>query len=323
MRNVVLRFDMRTSPDCPEAQSSRYQAALEMATWADHCAVDVIGLSEHHATQDCFLAAPLQLAGMMVSRTKRIRISVSALLAPLHDPVRLAEDITVLDLVSGGRFTVTCGLGYRQNEYQCFGVDWQTRGKVFDEKLDLLLQALRGEVFQRNGTEFQLSPVPESPVHALVMIGGNSRAAARRAARAGLFFCPAIDDPELDTAYRHACKESGFKHGFTIFPQQPATTFISNDPERCWREIGQFLLYDALAYGAWHHPNRRAYAESFATNLQELQAEGKYRVLTPEQALQTILESGSLHLAPLAGGVTSEQGWKSLRLFEDQVQPYL
>ena len=154
-------------------------------------------------------------------------------------------------------------------------------------------------------------------------MGGNSKAAARRAARLGLLFCPAIDDPDLEAAYHAACEEHGFNYGFIINPREPATTFISRDPTACWKEIGEYLLYDALSYGAWHHPNRRAYAESFATNLEELQAEGKYRVLTPEEAVQVVEETGSLHLAPLTGGVPTGIGWESLRLFENDIQPYI
>lgn len=314
---------MRSSPQCPDASQDRYRAALEMACWADRNTVDVIGLSEHHDTADGFLSAPLQLAGMMITRTQRIRVSVSALLVALHDPLRLAEDIAVLDAVADGRFTATCGLGYRQSEYECFGVDWASRGAVFDQKLDLLIQALRGKEFHYNGSARRLNPLPVSPPHTLLTIGGNSRAAARRAARLGLFFCPAIDDKELELAYYAACKEHGFKFGYVISPRAPATSFISKDPEACWRKIGDYLLYDATAYRAWQHPNRRAYAESFASNLQELKLEAKYRILTPEQAIQIIQETGSLHLAPLTGGVPIAMGWQSLRLFEDSVQPYL
>lgn len=241
MRNIVLRFDMRSAPQCPQTPAERYRAALDMACWADRNTVDVIGLSEHHDTNDGFLSSPLQLAGMMAACTERIRISVSALLVPLHDPLRLAEDIALLD----------------------------------------------------------------------------------RAARFKLFFCPAIDDPDLERTYLAACHSHGFKYGFTISPRAPSTTFLSEDPAACWKDIGDYLMYDATAYGAWRHPNRRAYAESFASNIEELMVEGKYRVLTPEQALQTILETGSLHLAPLAGGVPLDIGWRSLQLFEDYVQPYL
>lgn len=323
MRNLVLRFDMRSSPLCKDAQQDRYRAAIEMAGWADRNTVDVIGLSEHHDTTDGFLSSPLALAAMMVATTRRIRISVSALLVPLHDPLRLAEDIALLDLVSGGRFTATCGLGYRQIEYERFAVEWDKRGKVFDEKLAIMVAALQGKSFEYNGGTTQLNPGPGSPVQALLTVGGNSRAAARRAARHGLFFCPAIDDQDLEQTYLSACAEHGIEYGFTIFPRQPATTFISEDPDASWRELGEYLMYDATAYGAWRHPDRRAYAESFATNLDELRDEGKYRILNPEQAIDVLNRTSSLHLAPLTGGVPIEAGWRSLQLFEDKVQPYL
>ncbi|MEP5569200.1 MAG: LLM class flavin-dependent oxidoreductase [Halioglobus sp.] len=321
-RNIVLRFDMRSSPDCPDSQAQRYQAAIEMAAWADEVGFDVIGLSEHHATEDGFLSAPLQLAGMMAAVTQRIRISVSALLVPLHDPLRLAEDIAVLDLASGGRFSATCGLGYREEEYLIAGVDWKTRGKIFDSKLDLMCALLSGNIALSNGKDTRLAPCPESPLQALILIGGNSPAAARRAARLGLMFSPAIDDPKLDKIYRDECAR--LSHwGMTIFPREPATTFIAEDTEAAWDQIGPYLLYDATAYGAWRHANRRAYAESFAADLQELKAEGKYRILTPQQAVEAIKSTGSLHLAPLCGGVPIKWGWRSLRLFEEQVKPHL
>lgn len=294
-----------------------------MACWADEQPVDVVGLSEHHDTHDGFLSAPLPLAGIMLSKTQRIRVSVSALLVPLHDPLRLAEDITLLDLVAPGRFSVTCGLGYREQEYATFGIDWKTRGKVFDEKLDTLLAALQGKEFVHNGVSTQLNPIPATPVQAMVLIGGNSKAAARRAARLGLGFCPAIDDETLENAYSSRCEELGFKHGFIIFPREPSTTIISDDPEGCWKKYGEFLLYDATAYGAWRHPNRRAYAESFANNLEELKAEGKYRIVSPEEAIAIIEATGSLHLAPLVGGLPLAVGEKSLSLFSDNVAPYI
>ncbi|MAT92698.1 MAG: LLM class flavin-dependent oxidoreductase [Halioglobus sp.] len=322
-RNIVLRFDMRRSPACPDAEGERYRAALDMAAWADDCGVDVIGLSEHHVTADGFLSAPLTLAAMMAARTRRVRISVSALLVPLHDPLRLAEDIAALDLASSGRFTATAGLGYRQEEYARFDVDWSRRGAIFDARLSQLVAALKGESFSRHGAQMRLNPTPASPVQALLTIGGNSAAAARRAARFGLIFCPAIDDPALDEIYRQACAEHGVGFGMTIFPREPSTTFISEDPARTWRDIGDYLLYDATAYGAWRHPNRRAYAESFATDLDGLIAEGKYRILTPQQAVEVVQQTGSLHLAPLCGGVPLDAGWRSLRLFQDQVLPHL
>lgn len=83
------------------------------------------------------------------------------------------------------------------------------------------------------------------------------------------------------------------------------------------------MLYDALAYGRWKHKTRRAYAESTASNVEALKAEGKYRILTPEQAISVAKTSGSMHFAPLVGGTPPELGWQSLELFAAKVQPYL
>ena len=147
--------------------------------------------------------------------------------------------------------------------------------------------------------------------------------AARRAARLRLPFFPAIDDAELVKTYREACTEKDFSGGLVILPGYPTTTFLAEDVELGWQQIGRYMLYDALAYGSWRHATRRAYAESFATDLETLRAEGKYAVLTPAAALTKLRAGGSLHLAPLVGGAPPELGWQSLRLFAEQVAPQL
>ena len=323
MRSIVLRFDMRSAPFCPDPGAGRYRACVEMAAMADRLPVDVIGLSEHHVSPDGYLSSPLILASQIAGRTKRVMISVSALLVPLHDPLRLAEDIAVLDLLSQGRFNATAGLGYRELEYRALGADWERRGQVFDEKLETILAAWRGEPFQYRNQQLQLNPVPERPAYQLLCIGGNSLVAARRAARLGLVFSPAIDDPALADCYYSACAARGFKRGFVVMPREPATVILADEPERAWQTLGPYLLFDAEAYGEWRHPNRRAYAESFAGSLEELRAEGKYRILTPAQALQQLEHTASLHLAPLCGGIPLEAAWRCMQLFAEEVVPAL
>src|SRR5206468_1492526 len=89
----VIRFDLRAPGlDPPEAQRL-YGAALEMSEWADRQGFDMLVLSEHHASADGYLSSPLVMGGAVAARTERIPIWVSALLVPLHDPVRLAEDV--------------------------------------------------------------------------------------------------------------------------------------------------------------------------------------------------------------------------------------
>ena len=320
---TVIQFDMRRSPECPDSQEARYRACLDMVRWADENGITVAGFSEHHNTEDGFLSAPMMMAMAAAQATTNIRLSVSALLLPLHDPIRIAEDIAVLDMVSQGRFMAVAGLGYRECEYQSLGVDWKRRGKIMDEKIEVLLQAWRGEYFSHNGVPTILNPVPARPAQALLCIGGNSAAAARRAARYGLFFAPAIDDPELERVYNAACKKHDVSGGAVIFPNEPSLTLISDDPERDWARYGKFFLYDALAYGQWRHASRRAYAESFATDLAGLRAEGQYCFLSPEEAGARIQDKGSINLSPLCGGMPIEVAWNSLALFAKKVIPAL
>ena len=255
---IVLQFDMRTAPTCPDSSAERYRACIDMVRWADQQPISVVGFSEHHNSEDGFLSSPLMMAMAAATATQRVAINVSALQLPLHDPIRVAEDIAVLDLLSGGRFSTTLGLGYRESEYELFDVSWQRRGRVFDEKIAVLKQALRGEVFEYRGNPVHVTPAPQSPVEALLCIGGNSAAAARRAARFGLYFAPAIDDPALKDEYQAQCARQGFDGGFVIFPREPCLTLIAEDVAAAWDEVGQYLLYDATAYASWRHPTRRA-----------------------------------------------------------------
>ena len=71
----------------------------------------------------------------MAARTTRINFMLAAVLLPFYDPIRLAEDINVLDIISNGRVMYTLGLGYRPEEFEMFGVSWADRGRVADEKL--------------------------------------------------------------------------------------------------------------------------------------------------------------------------------------------
>lgn len=317
----VVQFDLRRAPFSAEPHAVRRRACLDMVRFADASGFSVAGFSEHHNSDDGFLNAPFILASAAGACTQRIAVSVSALQLPLHDPLRVAEDIVALDAITQGRFSVTMGLGYRESEYQCFGVDWATRGRVFDQKLDMLLRALSGETLMRNGTAFRLVPALDKGARSVVFVGGNSRAAARRAARFRLHFAPAIDDPVLAHFYHEACATQDFDKGVVIYPREPCLTQIAEDPDKAWEDIGPYLLYDAQAYAGWRHSSRRAYAESGARTLQQLRDEGKYAILTPDEAARKIATSGSINLSPLCGGIPIEFGWKSLQLFAEQVLP--
>ena len=85
-----LSYDMR-APDFGASSREIYAAALDQAAWADELGFDNIGLGEHHGSSDGYNPSPLVLASAMGARTKRIGLRTSVLLAPLYDPIKLAE----------------------------------------------------------------------------------------------------------------------------------------------------------------------------------------------------------------------------------------
>ena len=145
---AMIRFDFRVPAFATTPRKAIYDASLEMARFADERGFQAVILSEHHCVDDGYLPSPLVMAAAVAARTQRIAITVSALLAPLHDPVRLAEDVAVLDILSGGRFSFTAGLGYRPVEYHATSREFARRGRILDELLETLLEELVAFVFE-------------------------------------------------------------------------------------------------------------------------------------------------------------------------------
>jgi alkanesulfonate monooxygenase SsuD/methylene tetrahydromethanopterin reductase-like flavin-dependent oxidoreductase (luciferase family) len=114
MTSFVTRFDFRAPGADADARRELYERALEQSAYVDEHGQDALMLSEHHASDDGYLPSPLIVAAAVAARTRRIPITVSALLVNMYEPLKLAEDISVLDHISGGRVSFTLGLGYRR-----------------------------------------------------------------------------------------------------------------------------------------------------------------------------------------------------------------
>lgn len=324
MAFAVIRFDLRQPEREPREVQQAYATAVEMAEWADTRGFDMLVLSEHHGSADGYMPSPLVVGAAMAARTTRIPINIAALLVPLHDPIRLAEDITTLDLLSNGRISMVAGIGYRPIEYAMAGADWSRRGKRMDENLEVMLKAWSGEPFEHNGETITVTPRPVQRPHPAVFIGGSAPAAAKRAARFGFGLFPPTADSELVDIYRAECERLGTKPGIVALPGGPGCLFVAEDPDRLWAEIGEQLLYDARTYTSWQPEGQSSHVSAYATTVDELRAEGVYQILTPDQCVALGAELGSAGAFthhPLCGGVSADAGWASLELFVDQVLP--
>jgi alkanesulfonate monooxygenase SsuD/methylene tetrahydromethanopterin reductase-like flavin-dependent oxidoreductase (luciferase family) len=128
----TLRFDMR-APSTGAPTTELYAAALEMTNFAEDRGAVAAVVCEHHGQPDGYLPSPMILATALAARTSSIPIVVAVVVLPLYEPIRLAEEMVVLDIISGGRVSYVCAVGYREDEYDLFGVDFRRRGRIADE----------------------------------------------------------------------------------------------------------------------------------------------------------------------------------------------
>lgn len=317
----AIRFDMRRAPFSTVSVADQYRECVAMCRWADQHGFTTVALSEHHGVD--FISAPTALAGVLLGATSSARVMVNALLVPLHDPIRLAEQVATLDVASGGRFTFVAGLGYKVEEFEMAGVDRRRRGAITEEYMGVLRTAWRGEPFEWQGRTVVVTPTPTSPVEMLMWAGGSVRASAERAARLRLPFFTMSTDPALGEIYREECEKVGYANGFFLFPDGPSFTFVAEDPERAWAELGPYALYDATTYNSWQSgPHDNAVALD-ATSVDDLKASGMWQVVTPDECVELGRRHGAVTLHPLMGGIPPELGWQSLQLYVDEVLPKL
>jgi len=322
----MLRFDMRAPLDGPAATADLYQAAIEMAEWGESRGCVSALVSEHHTSSDGYIPSPLILASAIASRTRKVPINCGAVLLNFYDPIKLAEDMVILDIVSQGRVSFTIGLGYRAEEYAMFGVEMRRRGRILDGKLEALLRAVRGEAFEYEGRPVQVTPPAFTPGGPSISLGGQSEAAAKRAGRNGIDFLAGGGGDGLAEVYRAAALEAGHEPGLAMIPGKsgPMTLYVAKDLDRAWKEIGPFMLHDAKMYAEWMGNDTRAVSHSPAQTVDELRSEnGPYRIVTPEEAVAMIRAGAPLPYQPLSGGCPPELAWESLKLYEAEVLPAL
>ena len=305
----------------PSAEAERYRAAVDMAVYAEERGFETVNLEEHHCAENGWLPAPLTLAAMIIARTRRIRVNAGALLVTLYDPVRLAEDIAILDLVSGGRFSFVAGLGYRPTECHAMGRRWEDRGRLMDECIETLLKAWTGEPFEYRGNLVRVTPVPLSRPHPFFLIGGMSPIAARRAARFGLPFHPPMERPDLEAIY-HAELERHGKQGFYFAPADGNSMLvIDTDPETAWKELAPYFLRELNEYSDWKLEGVRRPGEEEVHTIEDLKAQQRFTILTPDQAKQRFASENPPPAVahPLAGGIPLERAWEILTRFCDEL----
>jgi alkanesulfonate monooxygenase SsuD/methylene tetrahydromethanopterin reductase-like flavin-dependent oxidoreductase (luciferase family) len=273
---------------------------------------------------DGYLPSPLILATALAARTTTLAITVAVVVLPLYQPVRLAEDMAVLDIISAGRVSYVAAIGYVPAEYEQHGVDFRRRGRIAENALDLLLKAKTGDPFEHEGRRVHVTPRPLTPGGPRIAWGGGSAAAAARAGSHGLDFMAQGGDPSLAQVYEDAARANGHQPGFCMIPplDMATTLFVAEDVDRAWEELGSYLMHDVTSYAGLNEGRKNVASITTAATVDELRAENRtHRIVGVDEAVQMIKSGMPLQLHPLIGGLPPEIAWRYFRTVTDVVMP--
>lgn len=167
-----------------------FREAIEEVVLAEQVGLDSAFISEHHFLENGFFPSPLVSLSFLAARTSKIKFGPGVLLLPLYDPVHVAEDCAVLDIISGGRLILGVGQGYRPEEFDAFGVNLVDRSARVREGVTLIRRlwtepkvTFRGTQFQTN--ELPLSPQPVQKPAPPIWVAAKKRHAVQMAAEVG------------------------------------------------------------------------------------------------------------------------------------------
>jgi alkanesulfonate monooxygenase SsuD/methylene tetrahydromethanopterin reductase-like flavin-dependent oxidoreductase (luciferase family) len=327
-----LSTDFRNPPQSGRSSAEVYADIIDHMVWAESLGFDEAHFLEHHFTDDGYIPSPLIAATAVAARTKKMRVGTNIAILPLYDPVGIAEDGAVLDVISNGRLDLGVGLGYRPEEYAGYGIDIKTKGARADEALQIIRRLWQGETVTFHGKHFNIegarvTPRPVQEPNPPIWVGGFNRFAIRRAARYGDGYTGPVTKEVLNT-YREELKALGKDPAKArVTGGGGGWTVVSNDPERTFNLFAPGVLYWYNSYAKWF--------EGTDTNVwphldgvEDLRKYNMLTVITPDEAVKRIreftaevpVESYGVALAP--PGVPVSKVSDNLELFASKVMPH-
>jgi alkanesulfonate monooxygenase SsuD/methylene tetrahydromethanopterin reductase-like flavin-dependent oxidoreductase (luciferase family) len=274
--DVGLLVDFRNPPGWRRPWTDHYARTLEFIEEADRLGSGAIFLTEHHLTEDGYLPQPMTMAGAIAVRTRRSRIGTAVMLATLRHPLHMAEEVTIVDLLSGGRAELGLGTGYRPVEFAAFGVDAKNKHAVLDSHLVELRRLLTP------GSE--MSP-PPAQARLPLWVGYNGPAGARRAGLLGEGLLSVRR--ELLEPYRRGLVEGGHDAEMGRMCGH-VNLVVTDDPEATWAAIERNVAYQMNSYigyraeGSAEPPPAPVTGRAIRQGTERI---GEYVVLTPESAV--------------------------------------
>lgn len=295
-------FTGEVLPEQGITQTRQLQDEIAQMAAAEDAGLDAVWISEHHFLSNGYVGSVLPYAAAAAQATSRITVGISVALAPLYDPIRLAEDAAFLDQLSGGRAALGVALGYRDEEYAGFGTSRGQRVRRTEDLCSLLRQAwgdgpvdYEGPAFSRSG--FEVFPKPVRPGGVPLLMGGHAPAALRRAARyADGFIMDGGTDSrkfkelghnrdlfdrveELIGEYRTELAHAGRDPGSAPIYLTLGGFLHEDGADAAWDAVADGYMYTRRVYGDWYGLPPEEYADWYPARMTEqMQAERRSEI---------------------------------------------
>ena len=172
-------------------QAEAFREAFDVVDIAEETGLDSVWLGEMHFNPNrSVLSAPIVVAGSIATRTKRLKVGMAVQVLPLISPLRLAEEAATVDQISEGRFEYGVGRSGNARAYETMGIPYEESPERFQEALDIILEAWKGESFSYHGkfnniTDATLSPLPYQKPHPPVRLASTTEDSFARVGKLG------------------------------------------------------------------------------------------------------------------------------------------
>lgn len=143
-------------------QRDVFEGTIDCVKLAEEIGFDTAWFAEHHFSNYSLCPSPLMMAGAVARETRRISLGPAVIVAPLYNPIRVSEEVALLDQLSEGRAVIGIGSGYQRFEFDAFGADLAERQERMLEVWQIIDQAVHENRFEHRGRFYQLPNVPQA-----------------------------------------------------------------------------------------------------------------------------------------------------------------
>jgi probable F420-dependent oxidoreductase len=249
-------FTGQIPPGIDRSFHTEYRESIELARLVERVGLDGAWVSEHHFSADGYQPSLLPMLAAFAAVTERIVLGTGVVLAPFHDPIRLAEDFAVVDQISGGRVICGLGIGWRDEEFREFNIDIKTRARRLTEIVEVLRLAWGDDRFDHGGRFYNyegviVTPKPAHPIP--ILVGGFVDEAVARAGRIGDGFISSRVPPERARESFAIAAEARQKAGRGDPPIVALlhNAFVTEDPDGDWEMIRNGIGHQLGTYAGW------------------------------------------------------------------------